>query len=94
MNKYALISVVVDCIYKFKQHQKQPLNRNCLIELCLVVAWLSSHDQFHTILVKEWLSDGIPESNLAEAYAEAMLLHGGCSGRDCPRFPRDNFTGH
>ena len=86
MNKHALISFGVDCIYKFEQHQKQPLNCNRLIELCLVVAWLSSHNQFHTILVKEWLLKDIPEGNLAEAYAEAMLLHSGCSGGDCLRF--------
>jgi hypothetical protein len=54
--------------------------------LSLVVAWLSSHNQFHLILVKKWSDGNAPVGNLALAYAKEMFNHGGCNGGDCRCF--------
>jgi hypothetical protein len=86
MDKHALISFIVECINKFESKLSHPLCLHRLLELCLVVAWLSSHDQFHAIVVQKWSRGEIPVGNLALAYAKEMYKHGGCNGGDCNRF--------
>jgi hypothetical protein len=86
MDKHALISFIVDCISKFESKLSVPLCIYRLLELCLVVAWLSSHDQFHEVVVKRWSCGQVPPGNLAIAYAKEMFLQGGCNGGDCQRF--------
>ena len=86
MDKYSLISFIVECIAKFESCLAQPLCLSRLLEICLVVAWISSHDQFYSIVVNKWSSGNTPVGNLAIAYAKEMFQQGGCNGGECHRF--------
>jgi hypothetical protein len=63
MDKHALISFIVECIAKFEASLPQPLCMYRIIELCLVVAWISSHDQFYEIVVCKWANGKPPICN-------------------------------
>jgi hypothetical protein len=82
----ALISFIVECINKYESKLSHPVSLHRLLELCLIVAWLLSHDQFHAIVFQKWSRGEIPVGNLALAYAKEMYKHGGCNGGDCNRF--------
>jgi hypothetical protein len=86
MDKHSLISFILECITIFEASLAQPLGLSRLLELCLVVAWVSSHDQLYDILVKKWSNGRPPIGNLCIAYAKEMFDFGGCNGGECRRF--------
>ena len=93
LDKHSTISFFVDCIFRLEEACKLKLCLFRIIELCLVVGWLSAHDQFYTILIDKWATQGcIPAGNLALAYLKEMHIRGGCNAGDCTRYQPSFIT--
>ena len=97
MDKHTLISFFTECIFRLEREHGSRFCFYRIIELCLVVGWLSAHDQFYEVLVNRWTAK-LPSGNLALAYLKEMRELGGCGGGHChryqPHFNKDISHGH
>ena len=67
IDKHSQVSFLLDCISKL-EIVTVPFGLYRIIELCLVVGWLSSPENFYSLLVENWSVNGLPCGNLALAY--------------------------
>ena len=76
MDKHTLISYFVDCIYKLELALGSRFGFYRLIELALIVGWLSTHEDCYVVLVQKWARYGLPSGNLAIAYLKETNIVG------------------